>query len=172
MVSKLDKQTYTSEFESHWALYSPGLVQHLSKKLGKLIQPRENVKWTGRAFVFLSRQKIDVFPENINTDNEKRVFCNNVSCKKQWIDNNESSQPTSRAELRGRKVMCLGRSQRSHAFWVLKRSQPTNSRHCPNNCNMCMKISYLPDPSARVGYDTRSIFKRSLTDLNAEFSFS
>ena len=33
-------------------------------------------------------------------------------------------------------------------------------------------LSYLPNPSARVGYDTRSIFKRSLTDLNSEFSFS
>ena len=28
------------------------------------------------------------------------------------------------------------------------------------------------DPSARAGYDTRSIFKRSLTGLNSEFSFS
>ena len=27
------------------------------------------------------------------------------------------------------------------------------------------------NPSARAGYDTRSIFKRSLTDLNSEFSF-
>ena len=33
-------------------------------------------------------------------------------------------------------------------------------------------ISYLPNPSARAGYDTRSIFKRSLTGLNSEFSFS
>ena len=32
--------------------------------------------------------------------------------------------------------------------------------------------SYLPNPSARVGYDTRSIFKWSLTGLNSEFSFS
>ena len=31
---------------------------------------------------------------------------------------------------------------------------------------------YLLNPSARVGYDTRSIFKRSLTGLNSEFSFS
>ena len=31
---------------------------------------------------------------------------------------------------------------------------------------------YLPNPSAREGYDTRSIFKRSSTDLNSEFSFS
>ena len=32
--------------------------------------------------------------------------------------------------------------------------------------------SYLPNPSARAGYDTRSIFKLSLTGLNLEFSFS
>ena len=32
--------------------------------------------------------------------------------------------------------------------------------------------SYLPNPSARAGYDKRSIFKRSLTGLNLEFSFS
>ena len=34
------------------------------------------------------------------------------------------------------------------------------------------RLSYLPNPSARAGYDTRSIFKRSLTGLNSEFSFS
>ena len=34
------------------------------------------------------------------------------------------------------------------------------------------KLSYLPNPSARAGYDTRSIFKRSLTGFNSEFSFS
>ena len=28
------------------------------------------------------------------------------------------------------------------------------------------------NPSARAGYDTRSMFKRSLTGLNSEFSFS
>ena len=33
-------------------------------------------------------------------------------------------------------------------------------------------LSYLPNPSARAGYDTRSIFKQSLTGLNSEFSFS
>ena len=33
-------------------------------------------------------------------------------------------------------------------------------------------LSYLPNPSARAGYDTRSIFKRSLTGLNSEFSFA
>ena len=38
MVSKLDSQTYTSEFESHWVPLSYGLVPHLSKKLSKLPQ--------------------------------------------------------------------------------------------------------------------------------------
>ena len=32
--------------------------------------------------------------------------------------------------------------------------------------------TYLPTPSARAGYDTRSIFKLSLTGFNSEFSFS
>ena len=36
MVSKLDLQTYTSEFESHWVPHSYGFVPHLSKKLCKL----------------------------------------------------------------------------------------------------------------------------------------
>ena len=36
----------------------------------------------------------------------------------------------------------------------------------------CTSLSYLPNPSARAGYDTRSIFKRSLTGFNSEFSFS
>ena len=33
-------------------------------------------------------------------------------------------------------------------------------------------VILFTNPSARAGYDTRSIFKRSLTDLNSEFSFS
>ena len=33
-------------------------------------------------------------------------------------------------------------------------------------------LSILPNPSARAGYDTKSVFKRSLTGLNSEFSFS
>ena len=33
-------------------------------------------------------------------------------------------------------------------------------------------IIYIYKPYARAGYDTRSIFKRSLTGLNSEFSFS
>ena len=43
--------------------------------------------------------------------------------------------------------------------------------------NQCLwipfhKIFIFTNPSARAGYDTRSIFKRSLTGLNSEFSFS
>ena len=35
------------------------------------------------------------------------------------------------------------------------------------------KIKVLfTNPPARAGYDTRSIFKRSLTGFNSEFSFS
>ena len=33
-------------------------------------------------------------------------------------------------------------------------------------------VIIFTNPSARTGYDTRSIFKRSLTGLNSEFSFS
>ena len=37
----------------------------------------------------------------------------------------------------------------------------------------CRKIFIIfTNPSARAGYDTRSIFKRSLTGLNSEYSFS
>ena len=37
----------------------------------------------------------------------------------------------------------------------------------------CASLKILfTNPSARAGYDTRSIFKRSLTGLNSEFSFS
>ena len=38
----------------------------------------------------------------------------------------------------------------------------------------CLKVNVIlfTNPSARAGYDTRSIFKRSLIGLNSEFSFS
>ena len=40
-------------------------------------------------------------------------------------------------------------------------------------CTLSIYIYILfTNPSARAGYDTRSIFKRSLTGLNSEFSFS
>ena len=35
----------------------------------------------------------------------------------------------------------------------------------------CIREIIFTNPSARAGYDTRSIFKQSLTGLNSEFSF-
>ena len=40
------------------------------------------------------------------------------------------------------------------------------------NITLQKEISIFTNPSAWAGYDTRSIFKRSLTGLNSEFSFS
>ena len=40
--------------------------------------------------------------------------------------------------------------------------------HIPSKCI----LTVFTNPSARVGYDTRLIFKQSLTGLNSEFSFS
>ena len=37
--------------------------------------------------------------------------------------------------------------------------------------NLLVEVLFT-NPSARAGYDTRSIFKQSLTGLNSEFSFS
>ena len=37
--------------------------------------------------------------------------------------------------------------------------------------NSKKSIIIFTNPSARAGYDTRSIFKRSLTGLNSEYSF-
>ena len=41
-----------------------------------------------------------------------------------------------------------------------------------NNSNSRLCLILFTNPSAPAGYDTRSIFKRSLTGLNSEFSFS
>ena len=38
-------------------------------------------------------------------------------------------------------------------------------------CSVC-DYAYLPNPSTRAGYNTRSIFKQSLTGFNSEVSFS
>ena len=49
---------------------------------------------------------------------------------------------------------------------------PTRCTDIDENQNTQNALSYLPNPSARAGYDTRSIFKWGLTGLNSEFSFS
>ena len=48
--------------------------------------------------------------------------------------------------------------------------RPMKKFRSVNPINTCMVL--FTNPSARAGYDTRSIFKRSLTGLNSEFSFS
>ena len=53
-VSKLDKQTYTSEFESHWAPHSFGFVPHRSKELCKLLK----VTWVLFGLVFIAYQPV------------------------------------------------------------------------------------------------------------------
>ena len=45
----------------------------------------------------------------------------------------------------------------------------TSGNH--RNYNIILLILFT-HPSARAGYDTRSVFKRSLTGLNSQFSFS
>ena len=45
MVNKLDKQTYTSEFESHWVPHLYGLAPHQNKNLSKLQLCRQEVFW-------------------------------------------------------------------------------------------------------------------------------
>ena len=42
----------------------------------------------------------------------------------------------------------------------------------PDFCALKVNLVLFTNPSARAGYDTRSIFKRSLTGFNSEFSFS
>ena len=46
-----------------------------------------------------------------------------------------------------------------------------NQRHVSSRTHSITVIIFT-NPSARTGYDTRSIFKRSLTGLNSEFFFS
>ena len=56
---------------------------------------------------------------------------------------------------------------------MVSRIANTNSFICTqlNGFKDCY-LTIFTNPSARAGYDTRSIFKRSLTGLNSEFSFS
>ena len=55
----------------------------------------------------------------------------------------------------------VSRTSRAVHYWRSKRRSL-----------MDFYTSIFSNPSTRAGYDTRSIFKRSLTGLNSEFSFS
>ena len=52
------------------------------------------------------------------------------------------------------------------------RERVTISRLCIGQRRLTHSFIIFTNPSTQVGYDTRSIFKRSLTGLNSEFSFS
>ena len=54
---------------------------------------------------------------------------------------------------------------------VFTRCLTTNKSNGQKNSKL-VAIILFTNPSARAGYDTGSIFKRSLTGLNSEFSFS
>ena len=50
----------------------------------------------------LSRQRNDPFLKNIITGDKEWVFYDNVQCKRQWIDNDESLQPIPKVEFHGK----------------------------------------------------------------------
>ena len=50
-------------------------------------------------------------------------------------------------------------------------SDPFAAAYTVINMRFACKVLFT-NPSARAGYDTKSIFKRSLTGLNSQFSFS
>ena len=52
-----------------------------------------------------------------------------------------------------------------YAFVLMVSTRPLIS-------NPPFPLSIYTNPSARVGYDTKLIFKRSLSGFNSEFSFS
>ena len=58
--------------------------------------------------------------------------------------------------------------------WITVSFSYDNSHNITNAANIYIYIYilYLPTPSTWAGYDTRLIFKQSLTGLNSEFSFS
>ena len=63
------------------------------------------------------------------------------------------------------------RTSRNSWFWLFV------SYYCVESgesltLRFCDRKILFTNPSARAGYDTRSIFKRSLTGFNSEFSFS
>ena len=70
-------------------------------------------------------------------------------------------------------VLLIAQSSRTGAWRLDSLAfSPGHYYWCWCSRGYLLTLSYLPNPSARAGYDTRSIFKRSLTGLNSEFSFS
>ena len=75
------------------------------------------------------------------------------------------------------KGLYLG--SRCISFIKLYSHSQTQSNSNPVGCgcrnrflHLCRVVTIFTNPSTRAGYDTRSIFKSSLTGFNSEFSFS
>ena len=54
---------------------------------------------------FLSKPRNELFFKNIIVGDEKLMFYDNVQSKRQWIDEDETLQPTPKMKLHERKVM-------------------------------------------------------------------
>ena len=79
-----------------------------------------------------------------------------------------SSEAVVMRQLRRWKRLWRRSLTRSH-----KRTSMGPCRSCwKGTTNVLQPEVLFTNPSARAGYDTRSIFKQSLTGLNSEFSFS
>ena len=99
-----------------------------------------------------------------------------------WHTQPVSTQSAQRDSYRLAFHFCLSfmfSSQGTVKFYPENIFLGTGSHHDVRFEQMCirklgdlMMCPYLPNPSARAGYETRSIFKQSLTGLNSEFSFS
>ena len=67
----------------------------------------------------------------------------------------------------------LPKNRRKQIHSTLREGQKIYwSKYVNNKVNNLLKIIIFTNLYARAGYDTRSIFKRSLTGLNSQFSFS
>ena len=54
---------------------------------------------------FISRQKNDPFLKNIITGDENWVIYDNIQCKRQWVNKNESALPNSKDKASRKKVI-------------------------------------------------------------------
>ena len=62
--------------------------------------------------------------------------------------------------------MIAGKNQAIQTKPIILKKKEKNTNVSTN------KLILFTNPSARAGYDTRSVSKQSLTGLNSEFSFS
>ena len=83
-------------------------------------------------------------------------------------------QKSFRSKLRGTRVNSMTKYKGLQQVW-----QSIRHTKCTEAVSLKKHLTYLlpglvlfTNPSARAGYDTRSIFKRSLTGFNSELSFS